>query len=431
MNNKRVGVLVGEHRHHEQCRFCSQATLHPFIDFGYVPLAGGFLRADSTAQDFAQERVYPLEICFCKNCALVQVNNAIAGDVLFKDYFYFSSAIKTLADHFQQYAKDLAQAFPDPSRATIVELGCNDGVLLKPLKAQGFKVVGVDPATNVVKPLIADGYNIINDYFMKESALKVKDQFGLADAILTSNSFAHIDDMDHVMEGVTALLKTDGYLAFEVHYLGILLKEMQYDMMYHEHLSYYSLTSITNFMAKYDMEVFDVKHIPIHAGSVRFSVQRKKTGGRPISDAVKKMAAEEEKNGLGHLETFMSFSAKVEKTRTDLLKLLDGIRAKGETVVGYGASGRATAMSAYCGLTKDYLSAVVDDAPAKQGAYTPGNHIKIQNSSLLKGDSRPDYVLLFAWSFAKEIIAKNQDYLDRGGKFIVPLPEVKVISKDT
>jgi methylation protein EvaC len=424
---ERSGRLVGEHRHHRQCRFCLHETLVPFIDFGYVPLAGGFLKNGSTVADFRNERVYPLQICFCTTCSLVQVNNAVAGDVLFRNYFYFSSAVKTLADHFAGWAEELRGQHRDPSQTTLVELGCNDGVFLRPLRAAGFRVIGVDPATNVVATSIAEGYDIVNDYFTEATARQVRESHGPADAILSSNSFAHIDDMHDVLRGVKALLKPDGFLAFEVHYVGTLVREMHYDMLYHEHLSYYSLTSIENFLCLFDMEVFAVKRIPIHGGSVRFSVQNKGTGGRPVSAAVLEMRRDEEKLGLGTLGFYRDFAATVEKARADLLKLLDSLKAQGKTIVGYGASGRATAMSAYCGLDRRYLDGVVDDAPAKQGAFTPGNHIEIMPSTILAGPGRPDYALLFAWAFAEEIRKRNGAFIEAGGKFIVPLPAVRVL----
>jgi SAM-dependent methyltransferase len=424
---ERIGQLVGEHRHHTQCRFCLRPTIVPFIDFGYVPLAGGFHKNGTPAEELRRERVYPLQICFCTSCALVQVNNAIPGDVLFRDYFYFSSAIKTLADHFKSFAQELRAQVADPAQTTLVELGCNDGVFLRPLKAAGFKVVGVDPATNVVAPLIVDGFDVVNDYFTESVAADLAETRGRADAIFSSNSFAHIDDMNDVMRGVKRLLKPDGYLAFEVHYLGTLLRELHYDMMYHEHLSYYSLTSLSTFLDRFDMEVFDVKPIPIHGGSIRFSVQNRKGGRRTVTAAVNEMRRREEAQQLDRLETYQDFGKRVERARTDLLGLLDSLKAQGKSIAGYGASGRATAMSAYCGLDRRYLDAVIDDAPAKQGAFTPGNHIQIIDSSILKSPARPDYSLLFAWAFADEIRKRNQDYIAAGGKFIVPLPQVRVL----
>lgn len=424
---ERTGYLVGEHRHHTRCRFCLREALLPFIDFGHVPLAGGFHKPGSTAEDFARERLYPLQVCFCTTCALVQVNDAIPGEVLFADYFYFSSAIGTLVNHFEKYADHLATVFPEPSQVTLLELGCNDGVFLRPLRARGFNVIGVDPATNVVSSLIEDGFDVVNDFFGERVAREILARRGPVDGIFSSNAFAHIDDMHDVMRGVTTLLKPDGFLAFEVHYLGAVLRELQYDMLYHEHFSYYSLTSVSNFLAMFGMEVFDVVHTGIHGGSVRFLAQKRDRGKRPVTPAVAEMRRAEEEWGFADPATYRDFTRRVNQTRADLLRLLEQLRAEGKRVVGYGASGRATTLSAYCGLTRHHLEAVVDDAPAKQGAFTPGNHLPIVGSDILRGPDRPDYALLFAWAFAEEISRRNPEYLASGGRFIVPLPDVRVI----
>lgn len=421
--------LIGEHLHFDRCRFCYSLDMHPVIDFGDVPLAGGFLPRGSTPDDFARERKYPLQICFCRKCCLLQVNNVIGIDVLFKNYFYFSSAIKTLADHFDRYAGELAALYPATADRLVAEIGCNDGVFIKPLKTRGFRVVGIDPATNVVKPLIESGFDVVNAGFTEEIAREISATRGKADVIVTSNSFAHIDDMHTVMRGIKALLKPDGFLAVEVHYLGTLMDEVQYDMMYHEHQSYYSLLALTNFFGMYDMEVFDIRRIPIHAGSMRYYVQNKRDGGRRVTKAVRDLARAERKMGLDRRRTFERFSAYIHKVRKNLLALLGRLKRQGKRIAGYGASGRATAIMSFCGIDRRHLDYVIDDAPAKQGAFTPGNHLPIRSSDVLRdAKERPDYCLVFAWSFIDEIRKRNGNYLASGGKFIVPLPSVKTVS---
>ncbi|MEK7458016.1 MAG: class I SAM-dependent methyltransferase [Patescibacteria group bacterium] len=430
MQASRKARNIGEHIHHAQCRFCLAEGVIGVIDFGNVPLAGGFLKSSATAQDFENEKFYPLQICFCPKCYLLQVSDVVATEVLYKDYFYFSSAIKTLVDHFIQYAEEMKQIFPDAGKRLIVELGCNDGVFLKPLKKHGFKVIGVDPATSVVQSLIKEGFTVINNCFTEAVAKGIAKKHGKADVIMTSNSFAHIDNMHDVMKGVKALLKNDGILCIEVHYLGVLLEEAQYDMMYHDHMSYYSLASLSNFFSMYGMEIYDVKMTSIHAGSIRFYVQNKKGGKHKISKVVRDLKKKEKKMGLDKASTYHKFFEYVKKTKKELMVLLATLKKQGKTVVGYGASGRATAIMSFCGITTDHLEYVIDDAPAKQGAYTPGNHLKIRSSEMMHDKKRrPDYCLVFAWSFINEIKKRNLDYLASGGKFIVPLPKVKVIGK--
>ncbi|MBI4450092.1 methyltransferase domain-containing protein [Candidatus Uhrbacteria bacterium] len=419
---------IGEFIPHATCRFCESSRLERVLDFGNVPLAGGFLKPEQ----FTEERYYPLDLKFCIDCTLVQVANAVPGDVLFRNYFYFSSKIQTLVDHSVDFARDVYDRFlvgrSDPS---VFEIGCNDGVMLRPLARLGVRAVGMDPASNVVASAQQDGFIILDDFFGRESAARVRQQFGSFDAITTSYSFAHIDDMRSVMDGVNAILKPDGVLVFEVYYLGTLMDEMQYDMIYHEHCSYYSLSALKHFLARYGMEVFDTHFTAgVRSGAVRFYARRIGKRPEPISDAVHQMDAYEAERGFGRVETFLHYGAKVAKTRADLVTLLDALRGEGKTIIGYGASGRGTTVMNYCGIDGKYLDYVVDDAPAKHGFATPGTHVPICPWARVEEGPRPDYALLFAWSFAREVVKKRAEYLRAGGKFIVPLPDVRVIGAE-
>ena len=415
---------IGEFTRHTTCRFCQSPRMLKFLDFGDVPLAGAFL----TREQFASEKFYPLEVQFCQDCTLVQVNNAIPADVLFKNYFYFSSAIQTLVTHFRDMAGEIAERFCTKGQAFVVELGCNDGVLLKPLLELGVKCVGVDPATNVVQSSGLSASQIINDYFTEEVARHIRKIHGQADVIVSSFSFAHIDDMVDVMRGIQELLKEDGVFIFEVYYLGIVIDEMQYDMIYHEHMSYYSLTALMKFFARFDMEIFEVKHIPLRAGTIRFYSRKTDRGHGTISQTVKELLVYEQNNRLDKFATYQQFAKRVEGTKLQLMDLLEGLKKAGKTVIGYGASGRATTIMNYCGIDSRYLDYIVDDAPAKHGLYTPGTHIPIRPWPATESSPRPDYVLVFAWSFIEEVKRRRMDYLQQGGKFIVPLPEVTTIS---
>jgi methylation protein EvaC len=417
----------GEYIHHTTCRFCQGANLVKILDFGDVPLAGGFLKEEQ----FAEEKFYPLQLHFCRQCSLVQVTNAVCPDALFKNYFYFSSSIKTLVDHFAHFARDVNERFlKNLRRPFVFELGCNDGVLLKPLAALGAKAVGVDPATNVVKSINSPEITVINAFFSEKLANQVRNEYGPADAFLSSYSFAHIDDMVDVMKGVKSLLKPDGLFIFEVYYLGTLIDELQYDMIYHEHFSYYSIHALDFFLRRFGMEIFDVKLIPgVRAGAARFYAKNVGQRSEASSRAVMEMLRYEKGRGFDKAETFLDYADKVNATRRHLLDLLDKIKREGKTIIGYGASGRGTTIMNYCGIDQRYLDYVVDDAPAKHGFHTPGTHVPIKPWSATESSPWPNYALLFAWSFIDEVKKKRKDYLDRGGHFIVPLPEVKVISE--
>ena len=407
-----------------RCAFCESRSLELVVDFGNVALAGGFLRQDQ----FAHEPLFPLRVFFCNDCTAVQVIDTVDPALLFANYFYFSSATRTLREHFIDYASEVTARFLDPSHATVVEIGCNDGILLKPFADQRVRtVVGVDPATNIVSTINDKRINIVNDFFSEKVAADIAASHGKADLIVANNVYAHIPDIRGVTQGIYNLLADDGVFIFEVHYLGKIIHGMQYDMIYHEHLYYYSLIALTNHFKRFGMEVFDVKPIPIHAGSMRYYVCKK--GGRharAISPRVIALREEELANGYDKASTFIRFAHDISLRRERLLELLGRLRAKGRSVAGYGASGRANTMIQYCGIDHGHMEYMIDDAPAKWGYYTPGSHFVIRSNDALKHE-RPDYLLIFAFGYFSEIAERCRDYLESGGRMIVPLPDVRLI----
>ncbi len=416
---------IGKFTRRDTCRFCQGTNLSKILDLGNVPLAGGFVKE----KDFQHEKYYPLTLNFCQDCCLVQVSNVVSADVLFKsDYFFFSSAIGTLVVHFKEYAKEIYERFLKKiSQPTILEIGCNDGVLLKPFSGLGVRAIGVDPATNVVKLIDSKDAIVINDFFTEKLALQIKEKYGSVDAIVSSYSFAHIDDMVDVVKGIKLLLNDEGVFIFEIYYLGTLIDEMQYDMVYHEHMSYYSFVALKRFLKKFEMEIFDVKYIPgVRSGSVRFYARNIGKRKEDISAAVTEMTQYEQKKGFDKVEIYAEYAEKVNATRDQLSSLLDRLKKEGKTIIGYGASGRGTIIMNYCGIDGRYLDYVVDDAPAKQGFFTPGTHVPIKSWDFVKKSTFPDYTVLFAWAFTDEVIKKRQDYIQSGGKFIIPLPEVRI-----
>ncbi|MDP2933967.1 MAG: class I SAM-dependent methyltransferase, partial [bacterium] len=417
---------IGKYHTRKNCRFCNGTNLAKILDFGNVPLAGGFLKE----QDFAEEKFYPLDLSFCTDCCLVQVTNVVPADILFKNYFYFSSSIGTLVQHCAEFAKETVERFlKGVLKPSVFEIGCNDGVLLKPFASMGVRAVGVDPATNVVNSITARDITVINDFFTEKAAGRIRAEHGTFDAIVSSYSFAHIDDMRDVMKGIKILLKDNGFFIFEVYYLGTLIDEMQYDMIYHEHMSYYSLQSLMLFLKQFGMEIFDVKFTPgVRSGAVRFYA--KNIGGREEKPTVafRNMMKYEKEKGFDKVETYLDYAGKVRGTKEELLKVLDNLKKEGATIIGYGASGRGTTIMNYCGIDGRYLDYVVDDAPAKHGFFTPGTHVPIYPWEHTKQTQFPHYALLFAWSFINEVRKRREDYLRAGGKFIVPLPKVSVVS---
>lgn len=406
------------------CAFCGGVSLAEVIDFGEVALAGAFLKKN----EIPQEKKYPLTVVFCRDCYAVQVRDHVDPKILFATDYYFSSAIETLRDHFTDYAAEVVGRFlPAPSDAVVIEFGSNDGVLLKPLAAQGIStVIGVDPAENIIKTIKDESLILINDFFNISVTDSIVDQYGHADIVMANNVFAHISDINGTTEAVQKVLRDDGVFIFEVHYLGNIIQDLQYDFIYHEHLYYYSLLALENHLARHGMVIFDLKPIPIHGGSIRFYAAKQGSRyGKDVSVRVGALRQQEKQFGYDTPETYREFASQVNGKKQKLMALLDALKKNGRSIAGYGASGRANTIIQYCGITDRQLDYMIDDAPAKQGLYTPGSHLPIRSHQALEQDT-PDYLLIFAWTFFDEIAAKSTNYLEDGGRMIVPLPDVRV-----
>jgi len=407
-----------------KCVFCGSSKLTNVIDFGDVAVAGAFIEK----HHIKSEKKYPLVIVFCESCYAVQVRDHIDPKDLFETDFYFSSAIKTLRDHFADYAAEVTGRFlPEPEKSTTLEFGSNDGVLLKPIADQGVEtVIGVEPAKNIIETVKDDRLTLINGFFNASLAEKIIEEYGHIDLVMANNTYAHISDINGVTSGVEKVLSRDGVFIFEVHYLGSVIQGLQYDFIYHEHIYYYSLLALDNHLARHGMVVFDIKPIPIHGGSIRFYAAKKNSlHAKNVSPRVTALRAQEKELGFDKAEMYKEYARQIQDKKDRLMKLLSDLRKKGKRVVGYGASGRANTIIQYCGITDKDVEYMIDDAPAKKGLYTPGSHLEIKSGDAIKKD-KPDYILIFAWAFFEEIAAKCQDYLESGGRLIVPLPDVRI-----
>ena len=408
----------------KKCRFCSSDRIFKIIDFGEVGLAGAFLEQ----KDFKIEKKYPQQLYFCENCYLLQIINKVDTKILFKDYFYFSSTISTLRNHFKKYAEEVTKEFLKPENSTVLEIGCNDGILLKPFYELGIKkVIGVDPSSNVISTIENENIIKYNDFLTFELSKKILDEHGKVDVICANNVFAHINDMKDVTKAIKYLLKPSGVFIFEVHYIGSLIDEVQYDMIYHEHIYYYSLLTLQKFLSEFELEIFDVKEIKIHGGSMRYYVRNfGELKDNKISSNLINLQKSEYKKGYDKKSTFINYAKEVNSTKNNLMSLLKELKKEKKKIVGYGASGRANTLIQYCEINDSLIDYLIDDAPSKHGFHTPGSHLKIYSRDKLEDDN-PDYILIFAWSFFNEIVQKNIKLLESGIKFIVPLPKVKII----
>lgn len=404
------------------CAFCDSQSITPFLDLGHVALAGNFLEK----KELGLERSFPLRIAYCSDCHGVQLIDLVQPEYLFSNYFYGSSAIQTLQNHFEVYADVLARKFPQYSSA--LEIGCNDGVLLKPLSKQHFsKIIGVDPASNLLPSDYNEKISLYNSCFNDQISDQILIEHGKIDLIVANNVFAHIPDLKGATNAIKNILSPEGTFVFEVHHVSSLINGFQYDMIYHEHIYYHSVSSLLKFFLRFGLCLYDVEEISTHGGSIRCFVRHDSgVNTSATSDRLTNLLFREIKDGYCCIDTYFKFAENVKNTRTQLLAVLDSMIDKDMNIIGYGASGRANTILQYCGIDSKYLNYIVDDSQLKQGYYTPMSHLLIRSSDAIYID-RPDIILLFAWTFAREIISKHDEYHNLGGQFLVPLPTPSLV----
>jgi methylation protein EvaC len=395
----------------ENCRFC-HSKLIDCIDLGEsFSLAGGFM---TDVSDFKTEKVYPLSLSFCNNCYLLHCKQQINSDILFKNnYFYYSSMIPMLVNHFNNYAENLAESVENTSKYQIIEIGCNDGVMLKPLIQKGFKVIGVDPS-NTVKKCIDDGLTIYNSYFNVELAEYIVQKHGLSDLFLSSNSFAHIDNMHSIMNGIKKVLRPDGFAIIEVHYSKVIIDELQFDFIYHEHMSYYNITSFYKIANLFQMSLEKVEYTKIHGKSIR--VYLKNSSQKELTNELNEIIKNE--SYLCRLETYTVFNQKLKEWKVSILNILKPFRKL--KIYGYGSGGRTNIILQFLDLN---LEEIIDDAPSKINSYIPVYHKKIKSSQIII-DFPPDLLIILAWPYATDILEKLKTIYK--GKCLIPLPNIKL-----
>lgn len=403
------------------CRACKSRHLHLFLPLGMHPPANAFLKQ---AQLKEQQAVFPLDAYVCLDCGLIQVADHIPPD-FFRNYVYVPSTSENMRRHFSTFADLLASRFLATPDCLAVDLGCNDGLLLSGLKAHGVRTLGVDPATNIIQMAREAGLEVVNEYFGPVAAKDIRAKYGPATVIVTTNTFHHVDDLDSFTEGVCILLADDGVFVIEVPHAQELVAHNEFDGIYHEHVSQFTVKSFVDLFARFSMEVFDVQGLEIHGGSVRVFVR--KATGRGTSPSVAAWLERETQNKLFSLETYETFRSRVGSIRENLLTLLRGLKVEGKRLAGYGASARGNTLLNYYCIGPDLLDYIVDKNTLKHGLYTPGMHIPVYPVEKILED-RPDYVLLLAWNFADEVLRQQERYRQIGGKFILPIPEVKVVN---
>lgn len=401
-----------------KCRICG-APIAPFMSFGKMPIANGFL----FPHQYGQEYFFELAPAFCPQCNMVQLIEQPEPEQMFHgEYAYFASTSAYMCEHFRQLYSRVTKDFlgDDPF---VVEIGSNDGISLRNYAAAGIRHLGIEPSANVAERARSLGVQTWCEFFDDKLAHRIVAEHGKADVFMGANVMCHIPSLSSVFKGVRELLKPTGVMIFEDPYLGDVIEKTSFDQLYDEHVFLFSAQSIANAARPHGLELIDLEHLDTHGGSMRYFLAP--TGARQPAPIVAQTLENERRLGLDKPETFDSFRRSCEAIRDDLRAVLDRLRAEGKRVVGYGATSKSTTVINYCGISPDHLEFISDTTPTKQGKFTPGGHIPVKPRDAF-AERYPDYALLFAWNHAAEIQAKETDFNAKGGRWITYVPKVEI-----
>lgn len=418
---------MGEEIRGNNCSVCDSPTLREFVSFGRMPVVNAY---PSQADLKKPEYTYNLSVGFCEDCEMVQlmekvpyIKYIVPDETGRTHYAYVSSMSSFMQKHFVDFAHDVETRFLEPG-SRVMEVGSNDGILLK-----GFShrenVLGIEPSQNVAEIAQKQGIETLTEFFSRRLVKRLVDEKGKFRAVLSANVFLNILDIHDFMRGVNVALDDKGVFITEDPYLPRILENTAYDQMYDAHGRYHSLRSLDNLFEMYGMEIFDAQEQWVHGGSMRVYAARK--GTYPKTSNFKKLAEKEEENGLHSLSTYNNFSKRVEQNKEKLVRLLTELKSEGKKIVGYAAAAKSVVVHNYCGIGTNFLDYVCDSTPEKQGKYMPGTKVPIVSPDVFHRDHNVDYALLGAWNHSEEILGKEKGFLSRGGKFIVHLPEPRIL----
>lgn len=401
----------------EDCRLCASKNLEMVLELPSTPPANEFLA------EAREQEIYPLKINLCINCGHAQLSHVVNPKLLFDDYLYVSGTSSVFKKHFESYANKLKERFLFNSTDLVCEIGSNDGTLLRNFK--NFKILGIEPAKAIAARANNEGVVTLNSYFDFELSKKIKEEYGGAQVIIANNVMAHIDDLDEVLRSIKLLLTGGGVFVMEVQYLGDLINGGLFDMIYFEHLDYHAVTPLVSFFEKHKLRLFDVEKVDTHGGSIRCFVCHQDDLEKKDTVAQKELLLHEKAKNLNSRKSWDQLENLINKSKSDLLKVINDMKSEGKKIIAYGAPAKLTTLFYTFGLTKQNVDYVVDDSPFKTGRYTPGEHIPIYDSKVIYQDqNKPDVVIISAWNFSESIIKMHSSL--QGVTWITPLPKLKI-----
>jgi SAM-dependent methyltransferase len=403
------------------CRSCGRPHLELVLSLGRTPLSNALLTATQLNEP---EPTYPLELAFCPGCSLVQITETVPPEKLFRDYPYFSSFSDTMVQHARAVVERVVESRSLDANSLAVEIASNDGYLLQHYKRAGVPVFGIEPALNVAQVARDAGIRTLTDFFGLETAERLVAEGERADVIHANNVLAHVPDLNGFVQGLCVLLKPDGIAIIEVPYVKDLIDRCEFDTIYHEHLSYFSLTALNELFARHGLRICEVERLQIHGGSIRIFVEIEK--GKAVSGNVREILEEEDRWGVNRIGFYKDFAQRVAQLKTSLRDLVFSLKGQNQRLAAYGAAAKGSTLLNFFEIGSSILDFVVDRSTYKQGHYMPGVRLPISAPTRLL-EEMPSYVLLLTWNFEEEILRQQAEYRRRGGKFIIPIPEVRVV----
>ena len=405
-----------------KCRFCDTPLEHTFADLGLSPFANSYLKRE---QLYQMEPFYPLRVYVCEVCYLVQLPVFQNPEEIFGDYAYFSSYSETWLQHVKSYTDMISKRFLIDSHSMVIEIASNDGYLLQYFKGKGIPVLGIEPARNVARAAQEAGVPTTVKFFGVQTATELAAEGKHADLLIGNNVLAHVPDINDFVKGMKILLKPKGIITMEFPHLLRLVEENQFDTIYHEHFSYFSLIAVKKIFDTHGLTLFDVEELSTHGGSLRIYARHSKDSSKSVCQAVQELLERETKEGVTNLKYYLSFDDKLKEAKRNILEFMIGLKKERKTIVGYGAPAKGNTLLNYCGIRTDFIDFTVDRSPHKQGHYLPGTRIPIFHPDKIK-ENRPDYLLILPWNLKEEIMGQMAHIREWGGRFAVLIPDVKV-----